>query len=127
MHHSINGIEFIEYLNCDKMDYIVDEYYKLRQRKGITRRKAILDMQDRYYFAAMMVKLGLADTSVGGAEAAYQFVLKPALEIIGTQKGVNQVVSGLHWIKDENRNYFIADTAVNIRPSASDLVDIVQK
>jgi malate dehydrogenase (oxaloacetate-decarboxylating)(NADP+) len=126
MHHSINGIEFIEYLNCDKMDYIVDEYYKLRQRKGITRRKAILDMQDRYYFAAMMVKLGLADTSVGGAEAAYQFVLKPALEIIGPQKGVNQVVSGLHWIKDENRNYFIADTAVNISPSASDLVDIIR-
>lgn len=126
LHHSTDGIELIEYLNCDKLQYITDEYYKLRQRKGITWRKAAIDMQDRYYFAAMMVKLGLADTSVGGAEAAYQFVLKPALEIIGTQKGINQVVSGIHWIKSENKNFFITDTAVNINPDVNDLVDITR-
>ena len=126
LHHSPEGIEIIEYMNCDKMEYFADEYYKLRQRKGVTKRKASQDMQDRYYFAAMMVKLGFADTTVGGTEAVYQLVLKPALEIIGVQRGINQVVSGLHWIKTENRNYFITDTAVNTNPDVSELVDIVR-
>ena len=124
-HHSHKGIEFIEYKNSEYYNYFVEEYYKLRQRKGITKRKAIRDMQDRYFFAPMMVKLGLADTIVGGVEASYPFVLRPALKIIGPEPGKSQVVSGLHWIKYKNKDIFITDTAVNTNPNREELVDIV--
>lgn len=123
--HSTEGIEFVEYKNYEYIDLLIEEYYKLRQRKGVTRRKAVIDMQDKYYFAMMMIKLGLADTLVGGTEAAYMFLLQPALEIIGTPKGKNKVVSSLHWIKYENRTFFLTDTGVNINPGADELVDIV--
>ena len=125
LNHSTEGIVFIDYLNYENIDMLIEEYFNLRQRKGVTRRKAVIDMQDKYYFAMMMIKLGLADTLVGGAEAAYMFLLKPALEIIGTPKGKNNVVSSLHWIKYENRSFFITDTGVNFNPGINDLVDIV--
>jgi malate dehydrogenase (oxaloacetate-decarboxylating)(NADP+) len=125
LNHTTEGIEFIEYRNYENIDMLIEEYYKLRQRKGVTRRKAVIDMQDKYYFAMMMIKMGLADSLVGGAEAAYMFLLKPALEIIGTPEGKNNVVSSLHWIKQENRTFFITDTGVNINPGVSELTDIV--
>ena len=124
LNHSPKGIEIIEYQNNKIVDELVNEYYKLRQRKGITMRKAKLDMTDRYYFASMMVKLGYADTEVAGVNAAYPFVLRPALEVLGPNHDENKVVSGLHWIKAENKNLFITDTAVNINPDVDDLVNI---
>ncbi len=125
LNHSCKGIEFIEYKNSDYYNYFVEEYYKLRQRKGITKRKAFKDMQDRYHFAPMMVKLGLADTIVGGVESSYPYVLKPALKIIGAEPGNSQVVSGLHWIKYKKNDIFITDTSVNTNPTTEELVDIV--
>jgi len=124
-HHSCKGIEFVEYKNSEHYDYFVEEYYKLRQRKGITLRKAQRDMQDRYFFAPMMVKLGYADAMVGGVEASYPFVLKPALKIIGAEPGKSQVVSGMHWIKYKNKDIFITDTSVNTNPCQDELVDVV--
>jgi len=125
MHHSCKGIKFIEYLNSEYTDLFVEEYYKIRQRKGITKRKAIKDIKNKYVFAPMMVQMGLADSIVGGVEASYPFILKPAIEIIGTESGKSQVVSGLHWIKYKNNNVFITDTAVNTKPTKDELIDIV--
>lgn len=125
LNHPTDGIEFVEYLHGDMHDYLVDEYYKLRQRKGITMRKARIDISDKYYYGSMMVKQGLADSEVAGIDAAYPFVLLPALQILGPAKHENKVVSGLHWLKYENKNMFITDTAVNISPNAHELAEIV--
>ncbi len=125
LHHCYQGIEFVEYKTSKLYRKFVDEYYKLRQRKGITLRKAFKDMKNKYYFAPMMVKLGYADSEVGGVEASYPYVLKPALKIIGAEKGESQVVSGLHWIKYKNRSIFITDTAVNVEPDEMQLLDII--
>jgi len=125
LHHSYRGIEFIEYKNYEDIEYFIDEYYKIRQRKGITKRRAIKDLNNKYVFAPMMVKLGLADSIVGGVDASYPFILKPAIEIIGTEPGRSQVVSGMHWVKYNNHNIFITDTAVNTNPTEEELIDIV--
>ncbi len=125
LNHSYQGIEFIEFKTSPLYKEFVDAYYKMRQRKGITQRKAFKDMRSKYYFAPMMVKLGYADSEVGGVEASYPYVLKPALEIIGTEKGEGQIVSGMHWIKHKNQSFFITDTAVNVDPDEMELLDIV--
>ena len=125
LHHCYQGIEFIEFKKSNLYEKFVQEYYKLRQRKGVTIRKAYKDMRSKYYFAPMMVKLGYADSEVGGVDATYPLVLKPALEIIGVEKGENQVVSGLHWVKYKGRSFFITDTAVNVDPNELELLDIL--
>jgi malate dehydrogenase (oxaloacetate-decarboxylating)(NADP+) len=125
LNHCYQGIEFVEYKTSKLYREYVDAYYKMRQRKGITQRKAFKDMKSKYYFAPMMVKMGYADSEVGGIDASYPYVLIPALEIIGTEKGEGQVVSGMHWIKYKNTSIFITDTAVNVDPNAIELMDIV--
>ena len=125
LNHCHKGIQFIEYKNSEWYDLFVKEYYKLRQRKGVTMRKALKDMRNKYYFAPMMVRLGFADSEVGGIDTSYPFILKPALKIIGAEPGSNQVVSGLHWIKYGNKSIFVTDTAVNSNPTDMQLVDIV--
>ncbi len=123
--HSTDGIEFVEYNNSPLMEEFVLAYYNKRNRKGVTMRKAKKDMQNVYFFSAMMVELGYADSMVAGVNAAYPYVLSPALRVIGANPG--DVVSGIHFLSHNNNAYFMTDCAVNERPNACQLTDIVMK
>ncbi|HRQ28433.1 MAG TPA: NADP-dependent malic enzyme [Saprospiraceae bacterium] len=123
--HSADGIEFIEYMNSPLMDEFVLAYFNKRNRKGVTMRKAKKDMQNVYFFSSMMVEMGYADSMVAGINAAYPYVLSPALRVIGANPG--DVVSGIHFLNHNNHSYFITDCAVNELPNACELTDIVIK
>lgn len=123
--HSIEGIEFVEYMNSPIKEELVMAYYNKRNRKGITMRKARKDMEDLYHFSAMMLELGYADSLVSGVNAAYPYVISPALKTIGAKPG--EVVSGIHFLNHNNHSYFITDCAVNELPDACELTDIVIK
>ncbi len=98
--------------------------YQKRQRKGLTLYDAKKRMQDRNYFGAMMLELGEADAFISGLTKNYPQVIRPALEVIGTQPQVN-LVAGMYVVISEGRTVFIADTTVNTDPTAEDLVDII--
>ena len=98
--------------------------YKKRQRKGLAFKDCLKLLQDRNYYAAMMVEHGDADAMVSGLTKDYPKTILPALQIIGTAPGVNRV-AGMYVIMNKKGNYFFADCTVNVEPDANDLVEII--
>jgi malate dehydrogenase (oxaloacetate-decarboxylating)(NADP+) len=80
-------------------------------------------MQDRNYFGAMMVETGMADAMISGLTRRYGVPIKPALQCIGVQEGVNRV-AGMYIMSAKQGNFFFADTTMNVNPTAQELVDI---
>ena len=48
-------------------------------------------MRERNYFGSMLVEMGDADALVSGITRNYPSTLRPALQIIGTEEGVDKV------------------------------------
>lgn len=102
-----------------------DVLYKKRQRKGINVEQARKLMQKRNYFGSMMVELGEADALISGLTRDYPTTILPALQIIGTEEGVNRV-AGMYLMLTKKEPMLFADTTVNIDPSVDDLIDITK-
>jgi malate dehydrogenase (oxaloacetate-decarboxylating)(NADP+) len=117
------GVEIINPTTSPKLGKYVDAFYELRKRKGTTRRDAEMLMRERHYFGPMMVHLGEADGMVSGLTKHYPDTLRPALQIIKLREGVTKV-AGLYAMVFKEAVYFIADTTVNIDPTAEDLAEI---
>lgn len=120
----LNNITIIDPATSDKTEAYIAEYHHLRQRKGVTShlaRRRMLTM--RNYFGAMMVHLGDADGMISGYTAHYPDTIRPALEILGHDPRFKKV-SGLYIMNLKNQTYFLADTTVNIHPSAEVIADI---
>ncbi|MDH4091364.1 MAG: NADP-dependent malic enzyme [Cyclobacteriaceae bacterium] len=102
-----------------------DEFYKKRQRKGMTYEDCLRLLRERNYFAAMMVELGDADAVVSGLTKDYAKTILPSLQAIGTAEGVNRV-AGMYIIRNARGTFFFADTTVNVDPNAQDLAGIIE-
>lgn len=100
-----------------------DEFFERRQRRGVTQYEARHKMRDRNHFGAMMVELGDADALISGITRNYPETIRPALQVIGTQVGVNKI-AGMYILITKNGPVFFADTTINVNPSAQDLADI---
>jgi malate dehydrogenase (oxaloacetate-decarboxylating)(NADP+) len=115
--------EIIEPARSPRLEAYVEEFYRLRQRQGVTRSEARELMLNHNYFGAMMVHMGDADGFVAGVSQHYPDTIRPALQIIKKRPHV-QKVSGLYVIVTKKDVFFFADTTVNIEPTAEDLAEI---
>ena len=98
-------------------------YFNLRKKKGITIEQARETVKRDLFFAAMMVKEGMADGSVGGSLAATADVLRAGIQCIGVADGISIVSSYFIMVKPEKTYTFqIAELSPN--PDASQLADI---
>ncbi|MCK4277777.1 MAG: NADP-dependent malic enzyme [Desulfurellaceae bacterium] len=124
IHRSLlEKVEIIDPFTSKNTDKYIMEYFKLRERKGITYKEAErLIKHRRYYFGAMMVKLGDADAIVAGEPHNYPYVAEPILKIIGVRK--DNVAAGVYMLIIRNKVYFLADTTMIIEPSAEQLAYI---
>jgi len=109
--------------SAEREDY-VQELFRLRQRRGVTLREARKLMRDRNYFASMMVHMGDADALVAGVAQHFPETIRPALQIVRMREGLHKVSSCYPMVMRNGDLYFLADTSVNIDPSAEDLVEI---
>ena len=100
-------------------------YWKQQQRKGITLLASQKLMRERNYFAAMMVNEGDADALISGYSSNYGSVLKPMLNLIGMAPGTTRIAATNVMITRRGP-MFLSDTAININPSADDLIKIAQ-
>lgn len=99
------------------------EFFERRKRKGLTEYEAIQIMRDRNHFGAMMVDLGLADAMITGLTRSYRSSLKPLLQIVGVEKEV-KTVSGMYILNTKRGPLFLADTTVNLNPTAEQIAEI---
>jgi malate dehydrogenase (oxaloacetate-decarboxylating)(NADP+) len=102
-----------------------EAYWKRRQRKGRTLSEAIKLMRERNYFAAMMVNENEADALITGYSRPYPTVVKPMLELIEKDKGVTRIAA-TNLMLTKQGPIFLADTTINVNPSAKELAKISQ-
>ena len=110
---------------AERRDYFAFKYWETRQRKGISLHQAKKLMRERNYFAAMMGNEGEADSLITGYSRPYPTVVKPMIELIGKAKGVTRIAATNLMLTNQGP-IFLADTTININPSAKDLAKISQ-
>ena len=108
----------------EKVEQFAEVLYKKRQRKGLSLRDCQQLLRDRNYYGAMMVEVGEADALVSGLTKDYPKTILPSLQIIGIAEGVSRV-AGMYILLNKRGTFFIADTTVNVDPTAEQLVDII--
>ena len=108
----------------EQLGEYTEELYKLRMRKGVTRKDAAKLIKDRNVLGSLMVRMGLADALVSGVTQQYPDTIRPALQTIPLRKD-SRIVAGM-WVQitQSGEIYFLADTTVNIEPTSEDLAEI---
>ena len=94
-----------------------------RSRKGMTVIDAQRLLKSRPYFAAQMVDSGEADGFLGGVSRNYADVLRPCLEVIGSNDD-NHCAIGCYMMVVKGRLIFLGDATVNVYPDSKTLADI---
>ena len=89
----IGGAEIIPIEGTEQATELAAKLYELRRHKGMTGEQAVETLKTPMYYAAMLVKEGLAHGYVAGAENTTGNTLKPALQIIKTREGIGVVSS----------------------------------
>lgn len=108
-----------------RVDRFGEIYWKARERKGIKLIDAQKLMRQRNYFAAMMVNVGEADALITGYTRNYSTVVRPILELVGMAPGVSRIAAS-NLMLTKRGPMFLADTTINVNPSAKQLVKITQ-
>ena len=100
-----------------------DVLWEKRKRKGMTQFEARKLMRERNYYGSMMVEMGDADALISGISRNYRSTIKPALEVIGKEEGVNKVV-GMYIMRTKKGTLFLADTTINLNPTAEEIAEM---
>jgi len=119
----LDKVEIIEPEKYPKFNDYVEEFFRMRQRKGVTRVEAEEIMKNPNYFGSMMVHKGDADGLVSGLNKHYPETIRPALQVVKIKPHLRKV-SGLYMMIFKDDIMFFADATVNIEPTAEDLAEI---
>lgn len=108
---------------------LADHWHQLRAAKGMTAEQALLDMRHPIRQAAMRVRLGQADGTVGGSVATTSEVVRIALQTIGPAPGTRTVSSFFLMLSCEPETLvkggmIFADCGLLVTPNAQQLADI---
>lgn len=99
--------------------------WELRNRKGVNEYIAKRLVRQRDYFGPLMLKHGDTDALIVGYSKNYRTVLKPILELIEKDKGVDRVAAMMMILSDK-KPYFFADTSINQNPTAEEMANIAK-
>jgi len=121
---TLEGITIVDPERASRRESYIEEFYRLRQRRGVTFSEARELIHNRNIFGSLMVRLGDADALVSGVTQHYPDTIRPALQVIKVREGVSRV-SGLYvLLTRKGELLFLADCSVNIEPTAEDLAEI---
>ncbi|NTS43534.1 NADP-dependent malic enzyme [Flavisolibacter sp. BT320] len=107
----------------EKRNQYAEIFFKKRQRKGFNAYEGKKVMKDRNYFGCMMVECGDADAMISGLTKNYPDTIRPALQCIGVEEGVNKI-AGMYLMLTKKGPIFLADTTVNFNPTSEELAEI---
>ncbi len=125
----INLDKDVEILNPDRNDKFEEYaafYHKLVGRNGVSvaaARKIMHD--DNTAVAAVMVARGEADGLICGKVGRFDFHLREIMQLLGP-KDKTQLVSSVAMLLLPEGPLFLADTAMNLDPTAEELVKITE-
>lgn len=124
------GIANLVSIESVDKEKIVQSFYELQKNRGMTEENARkIVLEDTLYLAAMMVRLGMADSFVAGAAHMTKDVIMAAMQCLGINRSTGTMF-GAFLIEVENCPYgedgffIFADCAVIPIPSSKQLVRI---
>ncbi|MBO7184511.1 MAG: phosphate acetyltransferase, partial [Oscillospiraceae bacterium] len=109
---NIEGVEIIDPATYAGMDEMVETMVALRKGKMSAEEcKALLSKGN--YFGTMLVKMGKADSLLGGATYSTADTVRPALQLVKTKPGANLVSSCFIMVRGEEK-IAMGDFAINL-------------
>lgn len=126
--YNIRGAQIIDPQKFERMDEMVDLLCELRKSKNLQPERAREILLQGNYFGTMLVKMGLADSLLGGATYTTADTIRPALQLIKAKPGHNIVSSCFILVRPsatgENEVLAMGDCAINIKPTEDELAEI---
>jgi len=122
-HVSLEGMEIEQVNNGRHSETLAQALWELRSRKGMTLPAARTALRQHTWYAALMVRQGIADGMVGGLNRPYKYTIGPALQALGLEAGT-RLVSGAYAMLFKDRKIFLGDCTVNMEPDAEGLAEI---
>ena len=119
--YNIEGVEIIDPETYPEMDAMVDKMVELRKGK-MTADECRKALSKGNYFGTMLVKMGYADSLLGGATYSTADTVRPALQIVKTKKGAHLVSSCFILVRGDEK-LAMGDCAINIDPSEDEIVE----
>jgi len=96
--------------------------FELRARRGMTLKAARRLLRRRTHYALTMLLEDHVDGVVCGYDTPYPETIRPALQIIGMRPGIERAC-GCYMIVTKNDVKLLADTTINVEPSAQTLAE----
>ena len=112
-------MEIIDPLTYEGMDAMVEKMVELRKGK-MSPEDCKKALSKGNYFGTMLVKMGYADSLLGGATYSTADTVRPALQLVKTKKGAHLVSSCFIMVRGEEK-LAMGDCAINL--SYEDSVD----
>ena len=109
---NIEGVESLDPATYPEMDAMVDAMVALRKGK-MTPEECRTALSKGNYFGTMLVKMGYADSLLGGATYSTADTVRPALQLVKTRKGVNLVSSCFILVRGQEK-LAMGDCAINL-------------
>ncbi len=112
-----------------RKDEFAETLFNLRKEKGMTETQARELVDNPLYLSMLLVKCGMCDGVVAGAANATADVLRPALQIVKTDK-TSKLVSAFFVMcvpnceYGEHGTFVFADCGLNVSPDAQSLAHI---
>jgi len=119
----------IDHTTSDLLTPYAEKFCEIRKKKNMVMDKALLYMESRIFFGAMMVRQGEVDGMVAGSIASTADMLRASFMVIGTADGIKTgsscfVMDLASPAPAGNTTLLYADCGVNINPDAEQLSDI---
>jgi malate dehydrogenase (oxaloacetate-decarboxylating)(NADP+) len=121
---NLAAMKIVDPATSEHHEAYVQELFRLRQRRGVTLVEAETLINNPNMFGSMMVHMGDADALVSGVTQHFPDTIRPALQIVRMREGLHRVSGCYAVITRKGEVFFLADTSVNIEPTAEDLVEI---
>ena len=108
----IEGLEILDPLTYPEMDAMVEKMVELRKGK-MSPEECRTALSKGNYFGTMLVKMGYADSLLGGATYSTADTVRPALQLVKTKKGAHLVSSCFILVRGEEK-LAMGDCAINL-------------
>ena len=126
MNVDLDGIELANPMDDERRHLYREELFRSRARKGVTATTARRLLYRTRWFGMMMVRQGDADGLMAGVSMSYADVIRPALMTVGRNAEYSRVAGLYVMITPEGKRFYLADTTVNIDPTAENLAEIAR-
>ena len=118
-------VEIVDPAKSPDADRLVETYWTLRKHRGVDRQAAREAVRDPLTFAALMVREGLADGTLGGAVHTSSDTVRTALQVIGKHPDY-ALVSSFFLMVWPDRALIFADCGLVVAPNEEELAAIAR-